>query len=151
MRRQGAFTLIEIMIVVAIIALLAAMAVPSFLRARQKSQNAKFMNGLRIACDAFQQYAIENRAYPPDVFRGIVPPGMATYFDTSLNWTGRTPIGGNWDWDYNVFGFVAGVSVASPTASIEQITEIDARMDDGDLSTGQFQDKGGGRYSYIIE
>jgi prepilin-type N-terminal cleavage/methylation domain-containing protein len=56
--RQG-FTLVEIMIVVAIIALLAAIAVPGFLRARKRSQAAKILNDLRMIDSAIDQYAIE--------------------------------------------------------------------------------------------
>jgi len=151
MRRAAGFTLVEIMIVVSVIALLAVIALPSFLRARQQAQNAKFMNGLRIACDAFEQYATEHSAYPADVNRGVVPTGMANYFGATFDWTKPTPIGGNWDWDYKVFGFTAAVSVVGSTASVQQMTDIDAKMDDGDLSTGGFQDKGSGRYSYILE
>ncbi|HJX26200.1 MAG TPA: prepilin-type N-terminal cleavage/methylation domain-containing protein [Chthoniobacterales bacterium] len=62
-KRRGGFTLVEIMIVVAIIALLAAIAVPGFLRARKRSQAAKILNDLRIIDAAVDQYAIEtNRA-----------------------------------------------------------------------------------------
>jgi type II secretory pathway pseudopilin PulG len=142
---------VEIMIVVSVIALLAVMALPSFLRARQQAQNAKFMNGLRVASGAFEQYTIEHNDYPADVNRGVVPTGMATYFDATFDWTKPTPIGGNWDWDYKVFGFTAAVSVVGTTASVQQMTDIDAKIDDGDPSTGQFQDKGSGRYSYILE
>jgi prepilin-type N-terminal cleavage/methylation domain-containing protein len=61
-RRKG-FTLVEIMIVVAIIALLAAIAVPGFLRARKRSQASKVLNDLRMIDSAIDQYAIEtNRA-----------------------------------------------------------------------------------------
>lgn len=59
-RRQGGFTLVEIMIVVAIIALLAAIAVPGFLRARKRSQASKVLNDLRLIDAAVDQYAIEN-------------------------------------------------------------------------------------------
>ena len=58
-RRQNAFTLVEIMIVVAIIALLAAIAVPGFLRARKRSQAGTIMNDLRLIDSALDQYAIE--------------------------------------------------------------------------------------------
>jgi prepilin-type N-terminal cleavage/methylation domain-containing protein len=58
-REQDAFTLVEIMIVVAIIALLAAIAVPGFLRARKRSQAATIMNDLRLIDSALDQYAIE--------------------------------------------------------------------------------------------
>jgi len=57
--RRGGFTLVEIMIVVAIIALLAAIAVPGFLRARKRSQASKILNDLRMIDAAVDQYAIE--------------------------------------------------------------------------------------------
>ena len=56
--RRG-FTLVEIMIVVAIIALLAAIAVPGFLRARKRSQATRILNDLRLIDSAVDQYAIE--------------------------------------------------------------------------------------------
>jgi len=57
--KRGGFTLVEIMIVVAIIALLAAIAVPGFLRARKRSQASKIINDLRLIDSAMDQYAIE--------------------------------------------------------------------------------------------
>jgi prepilin-type N-terminal cleavage/methylation domain-containing protein len=57
--RRGGFTLVEIMIVVAIIALLAAIAVPGFLRARKRSQASRILNDLRMIDAAVDQYAIE--------------------------------------------------------------------------------------------
>jgi prepilin-type N-terminal cleavage/methylation domain-containing protein len=58
--KHAGFTLVEIMIVVAIIALLAAIAVPGFLRARKRSQASKILNDLRMVDSAIDQYAIEN-------------------------------------------------------------------------------------------
>ena len=58
--KRGGFTLVEIMIVVAIIALLAAIAVPNFLRARKRSQATRILEDLRIIDSAIDQYAIEN-------------------------------------------------------------------------------------------
>jgi prepilin-type N-terminal cleavage/methylation domain-containing protein len=58
-QRRGGFTLVEIMIVVAIIALLAAIAVPGFLRARKRSQASRIINDLRLIDSAVDQYAIE--------------------------------------------------------------------------------------------
>ena len=57
--KRAGFTLVEIMIVVAIIALLAAIAVPGFLRARKRSQATKILNDLRMIDGAVDQYAIE--------------------------------------------------------------------------------------------
>lgn len=57
--KRAGFTLVEIMIVVAVIALLAAIAVPGFLRSRKRSQAAKILNDLRMIDSAIDQYAIE--------------------------------------------------------------------------------------------
>ena len=57
--KHAGFTLVEIMIVVAIIALLAAIAVPGFLRARKRSQASKILNDLRMIDGAVDQYAFE--------------------------------------------------------------------------------------------
>ena len=56
------FTLVEIMIVVAIIGLLAAIAIPNLARARQTTQTNACINNLRAIDAAIQQYALENRA-----------------------------------------------------------------------------------------
>ena len=58
-KNRGGFTLVEIMIVVAIIALLAAIAVPNFLRARKRSQAARILEDLRLVDGAMDQYAID--------------------------------------------------------------------------------------------
>ena len=57
--KHAGFTLVEIMIVVAIIALLAAIAVPNFLRSRKRSQATQVLEDLRILDSAVDQYAIE--------------------------------------------------------------------------------------------
>src|ERR1700677_1537702 len=57
--KSRGFTLVEIMIVVAIIALLASIAVPNFLRARKRSQATRIMEDLRLLDGACDQYAIE--------------------------------------------------------------------------------------------
>src|SRR6266852_3502970 len=62
--RRGGFTLVEIMIVVAIIALLAAIAVPNFLRARKRSQATRILEDLRILDHAIDQYATDNTKGP---------------------------------------------------------------------------------------
>ena len=54
-----AFTLVEIMIVVAIIALLAAIAVPNFLRARKRAQAVRILEDLRLLDNAVDRYAID--------------------------------------------------------------------------------------------
>ena len=58
--RAGGFTLVEIMIVVAIVALLAGLGIAGFLRARKRAQASKIINDLRMIDSAVDQYALEN-------------------------------------------------------------------------------------------
>src|SRR5947209_11423404 len=60
--RSGGFTLVEIMIVVAIIGLLATIAIPNFVRARLKAQQSACINNLRQIDGAKQTWALENKA-----------------------------------------------------------------------------------------
>jgi prepilin-type N-terminal cleavage/methylation domain-containing protein len=148
-RTHPAFTLVELMIVVAIVGLLAAIAIPSFVHARETALNNRFAADLRIARDAFIEYSADNRKYPPDTMPGVVPVGMADYL-LRVPWTQRTVIGGQWDWDNAQFGCKAGVSVYQPTASLATMQKLDAIIDDGDVNNGSFRARSAG-YIYIIE
>lgn len=148
--RKAGFSLVEIMIVVAIIGLLALIALPSFMKSRQNARIAAFVSDIRVCCDAFELYAMERGGYPPDAVRQTVPEGMAEYLP-KMDWAAETPIGGVWDWDRDVFGIIAGVSVVGSSEPREVFDEIDSRIDDGSIYSGRFRRLKEGRYTYVCE
>ena len=64
MCRRQAFTLIELLIVVAIIAILAAIAVPNFLEAQTRSKVSRVKADMRSVATALEAYAVDNNSYP---------------------------------------------------------------------------------------
>jgi len=124
-KRRGGFTLVEIMIVVAIIALLAAIAVPGFLRARKRSQASRILNDLRMIDAAVDQYAIETNRTTNFV---VNTADWTNYLkkNTSLYNSGKSLLGSAYGSqtvdviptvptsDYNVLSDVAGTGFWSP-------------------------------------
>ena len=146
---KNGFTLVEIMIVVVIIGILAAMAGVAFTHTRNRAIATRVANDLRIFADAFQTYAFENGSYPPDVGPATIPSGLEEYLNTNI-FTSTTPAGGNYDWDEGVFGITAAVSLQSPTVGQDVLEEIDKIVDDGNLNTGLVRSRSNGLL-YIIE
>ena len=77
---KSAFTLVEIMIVVAIIGLLAALAIPGFVKARKQSQGRRIINDARQMDAAIDQWALENGMKDGDA---VNTTGAATYLKTA--------------------------------------------------------------------
>ena len=143
--KPAAFTLVEIMVVVVIIGLLAAIAIPAFLRSREHSLAARFANDFRQYDSAFQRFAMENGQLPPlATAGGVIPPGMTGYLPES--YTHASAMGGLYVWS----GPSAHVVLVNSNATDAIMQQVDTILDDGDLNTGEFIKLGATAYGYHV-
>jgi prepilin-type N-terminal cleavage/methylation domain-containing protein len=132
-KNRGGFTLVEIMIVVAIIGLLAAIAVPSFLRARRRSQGTTVLNECRQIDGAIDQWALENNKTSGDTvtWADITPYLKA---GTRLANSGGTDLMGN---PFQVAGAdISGGGALGSGVKVEQNTFDE--FDDVGISWGPY-------------
>ncbi|MGF1448759.1 MAG: type II secretion system protein [Opitutales bacterium] len=149
-QRRPAFTLVEIMIVVVIIGLLAAIAIPTFQQIRRESRAATFVADLRVFRDALDVYLTGAEDYPVDSGSGNFPPELAGFVNSDL-WTRETPIGGDWDLEVLDTGITVAVGVHNFGPDTEMMQIVDDKMDDGNLNTGRLRLIDTDRYYWVIE
>jgi len=103
MKKKTGFTLIELMIVVAIIAIIAAIAIPNLLRSRMQSNESAAIGNLRTIVGAQVAYHAANNEYTTDfaILTGATPP----FLD------------GNWDATKSGYNFVLGGTALNFTAN----------------------------------
>ena len=80
--RGRGFTLIEMMLVIAILAILALIMVPNFMRARSRSQLAGCEGNLKALGTSLEAYAADNAAHYPSSMDGLVSAGTLRYIPT---------------------------------------------------------------------
>ena len=150
-RGQLGFTLIELMIVVAVISLLSAIAVPSYNNYRKRVFVVKTMTDIKGFEKGFIHASIEYGEFPDDSHI-ILPPGYGLEEIIPVDtWLRTTPVGGNYNWEGPDNYDYAGIAILGATESAEVMTMLDSRLDDGDLTTGRFRITDNGRHTYILE
>ncbi len=125
--QNSAFTLIELLIVVAIIGILAAIAVPNFLNAQTRAGISRVMGDFKAIDTALKSYQMDNNKYPPD--RG--GPNVGDGDDASYSYL-TTPI-----------AYLASIEVC-----MDYFTSKSGRADDS-IGTRNFYDYG--MVPYITE
>jgi prepilin-type N-terminal cleavage/methylation domain-containing protein len=157
-RRSRAFTLVEIMVVVVIIGLLAAAALPAYRLITLRSRAASVVNDLRTFSTVFITYSLQNGRYPDDGDPQVVPPQVAGQLPG--NFTQKTPIGGVYKWNFDVpaDGVPAKAAIIIQAAAgnallddLDQLETVDKQIDDGNLATGNLQLGSTNSLVFIIE
>ncbi len=106
--RQAAFTLVEIMIVVAIIGLLSVLAIPSFIKARKQSQGRRIMNDIRQMDASIDKWALDCGKKDGD---SLDTPTIATYLKPN-SWDNTDLLGNSY-----VLGTVGTNQISIATAT----------------------------------
>lgn len=164
-RSAAGVGLVELMVVVMIISMIMLAAVPTYNRIQRKARASTVVNDFRVFAAVFQAHAHETGTWPAETPVGVVPAGMNNAELKAEAWTRLTPMGGQFDWDFNQVHpggtspggrWRAAIGIASSATSAvildeELLKEIDRALDDGDLTTGSFRLGGDGGPLFILE
>ena len=109
--RKGV-TLIEVLIVLLIVSIIAAIAQPKLTSVIVKARAADAISDMQIVRGAAYTYQSDQQAWPPDVNRGIVPPGLDAYLPEGFDL-----VKNDYTLDYDNWGgspFMIGVTLITP-------------------------------------
>ena len=152
--------MVELGVVTLILGVVAAVGMPAFKRVAIAARTTAVANDLRVFASAYQTYAQQTGAYPPEAATGVIPNGMGDAYLAKAAWLRVTPIGGQYNWDYNqtqagvVYKAAIGIRTNGRevvTTDKTQLLSLDRRIDDGNLSTGNFFLGAGNEPVFIIE
>lgn len=164
-RSTAGVGLVELMVVVTIISMIMLAGVPTYNRIQRKARASTVVNDFRVFAAVFQAHAHETGSWPAEVAVGVVPAGMNNAELKAEAWQKPTPMGGQFDWDFNQvhpggtspggrWRAAIGIATSGTTAvilDVDLMEEIDRALDDGDLNTGSFRLGGDGGPLFILE
>lgn len=154
-RTRRGFTLVEILIVVVILGVLAAIVVPQAANAMGDVRQTSFARQVQLFADAAVLHRSQNGFWIGDGGSGVIPDGFEDYIDPEA-WENGTPIDGLWDSetrpDYDItLGIGVHFQDAATRKDADYMTAVDALFDDGDLTTGSFRQFAVDRFYFIVE
>lgn len=151
MRCRSGFSLIELVIVVMIIGVLGAIAIPRLSRGSEGARINAFVNELNTFAKLIDQVQVENGERVADSVSGRVPAELADYLDAG-SWA-STPLGGGWDIEANDSGVIlaVGVHFNGNVVDTDALLQVDKQIDDGNFKSGLFQALSADRYYLILE
>lgn len=144
--RSRGFSLVELVVVVMVLSILAAIAVPQFMMTRGSASVTRAAQDLRAISNATEMHYVTRGSWPPEAAKGRLPQGMEEYLDSTA-FSNPCPLGGQYDW---VNAGLAtrtntgttrrtGISINWGTESVplDLCQRLDAMIDNGDLKTGR--------------
>lgn len=155
LRKTQGFTLIELVVVIAIIGVLASIALPKYMTYRERSQILLMATDLKSFEKGFITYNFMTGGFPNDCHLPApdnLPPGagMENYLEAT-RWSTSPYLGGNYNWEGPDSYAYAGISLFNTTATTHQLRILDSMLDDGNLNLGKFRQTSNGRYTFIID
>jgi len=147
-----AFTLVEILIVVVILGILAAIVVPMFTNASEEARRAAFVSDVKVFSNAAEYYAVREGEWVPDGGSGSAPLAFRPYINVS-DFESGTSLNGVWDTERFDSGVTSAVGVhfnGPDPRDDAYMTLVDAMFDDGNLATGLFRRIAADRYYAVI-
>ncbi|MGJ3242619.1 MAG: type II secretion system protein [Opitutales bacterium] len=152
--KKKGFTLVEIMIVVVIIGLLAAMAIPAFQKVRDSSQASRIANDMKKVTEAFDVLLLE-RPMPDGIYTSTSAPGGFPVADLPEEIQAK-PFGSDSQISYDINAGLTGAGnlgvVLNRTTPLDDnvLAAVDRILDNGDISSGQGTKRNANQYVLIV-